>query len=151
MSITETEKELIAVGVSVAAGCRPCTVYHVKAARTAGASDDEIEHAVADALAVREDATRIMDGYALGQLGGLTVDNEPTPIDASQRAEILVSIGAALGVNCTASLKQYLAAAAELRLPQEDVKEIAKLAAVLRQKAASHVERLAGMTKEAAA
>ena len=54
MAITVKEKELAAVGISVASGCKPCTNYHVKAVREAGASDEEIKQAVADALSVPE-------------------------------------------------------------------------------------------------
>lgn len=150
MSITLVEKELIAVGVSVAAGCKPCTAHHVKAARRAGALDDETEHAIAEALAVREDATRIMESYALGQLGDASGDDHPTPIDGSERLQVLVSLGAAFGVNCTASLGQYLAAAEALSLAPEDITEIAKLAVTIKQKAASHVDRLMGLPQEAA-
>ena len=38
---------LVAVGISVAAGCMPCTDRHVTVARKARASDDEIRQAVA--------------------------------------------------------------------------------------------------------
>ena len=36
------EKELIAVGASIAAGCRPCTEHHVNAAREAGADTADL-------------------------------------------------------------------------------------------------------------
>ena len=52
MAITAKEKELVAVGISVATGCKPCTDYHFKAVRKVRASDEEIRHAVADALSV---------------------------------------------------------------------------------------------------
>ena len=42
MTITPKEKELAAVGISVAAACKPCTDYHVGVARKARASDQEI-------------------------------------------------------------------------------------------------------------
>ena len=38
MAITVKEKELVAVGISVASGCKPCTNFHVKSAREVGAS-----------------------------------------------------------------------------------------------------------------
>ena len=59
MAITPKEKELAAVGISVATGCKPCTDHHMKAVRKAGASEKEIKQAVADALEVRKDATEI--------------------------------------------------------------------------------------------
>ncbi len=69
MTITVKEKELAAVGISVASGCKPCTNYHVKAVREAGASDEEIKQAVADALSVRKSATDFMKVHALARLG----------------------------------------------------------------------------------
>jgi AhpD family alkylhydroperoxidase len=53
-TLTEKQKELVAVGASIAAGCRPCTTHHVAAARAAGAGDVEIRAAVQTALAVRD-------------------------------------------------------------------------------------------------
>jgi len=151
MSITIMEKELIAVGISVAAGCKPCTDYHLKAVRRAGASDDEVEHAIADALAVREDATRIMEDYALGRLGEAGMDNDPAGGEETvetDRMEVAVSLGAAFAVNCTSSLQRYLATAESVDISQEDIEKIVKLAAFIRDKAASHVENLVGLDEE---
>jgi AhpD family alkylhydroperoxidase len=69
MPIAKKEKELTAVGISIAAGCKPCTDYHVKAVREAGASDDEIRRAIEDAVAVRNAATLIMRDYGHSHLG----------------------------------------------------------------------------------
>ena len=69
MAITVKETELAAVGISVATGCKPCTNYHVKAVREAGASDEEIKQAVADALSIRKSASDFMKAHALARLG----------------------------------------------------------------------------------
>ena len=69
MAITPKEKELAAVGMSVATGCKPCTDFHVKAARKSGASDAEIKQAMSDAVAVRRRATEVMEAYGLAHLG----------------------------------------------------------------------------------
>ncbi len=45
MSITPKEKELVAVAISVAAGCKPCTDHHVAVARKARATDAAIGQA----------------------------------------------------------------------------------------------------------
>jgi len=37
-ALTQKEKELGAVGASIAAGCQPCTAYHLRAARDTGAA-----------------------------------------------------------------------------------------------------------------
>lgn len=151
MSITVKEKELTAVGISVAAGCKPCADHHIKAVRKTGASDEEIKQAVAHAVAVRERARRIMQAHALAQLGEAGHSGEPVPSEAAGRMQVLVSIAAAFGVNCVSTLEKYLAAAESVGISQDDVAKIVKLAAFIKKRAASHVERLVGMTEEAAA
>lgn len=151
MAITVKQKELVAVGISVATGCKPCTDYHLKAVRKAGASDEEIKQVVADAVAVRERATKIMQGHALVQLGEAGYSSDPAATEETKRMQVLVSIGAAFGVNCTSSLEQYLAAAETVGISQDDIAKIVKLAAFIKRRAASHVERLVDMTEEAAA
>ena len=148
MPITPKERELTAVGVSVASGCKPCTNYHIKAVREAGASDDEIRQAVADALRVRVSATEIMEGHALSRLGEA---EQPESVDISgetNRVKELVSLGAAFGVNCVSSLKKHLAAAETVGISQDEVAEIVKLAAFVKERARSHVERVVGMQEE---
>jgi hypothetical protein len=86
----------------------------VKAVRKAGASDQEIKQSVADAVAARERATQIMQAHALGRLGEVEQGSVSTPLAGATRTQVLVSIGAALGVNCVTNLKKSLAAARPL-------------------------------------
>ncbi len=108
MALTKKERELAAVGISVASGCKPCTNYHVKAVREAGASDDEIEQAVSDALGVRVAATRVMRSHALVRLGHEDQGNKPATFTDTNRVQELVSMGAAFGVNCVSGLREHL-------------------------------------------
>lgn len=151
MAITPKEKELVAVGVSVAASCKPCTDHHVTVARKARATDAEIREAMNVAFAVRRRAADIMEAYAFAHLGeerelvSLGFLGEPSRIKA------LVSVGAAFGVNCVSSLEHHIAAAEISGVSEDDIEEIVKLAAFIKERAASHVEHLVGMTEEAAA
>lgn len=52
MNLNLKEKELVAVGVSVATGCKPCLNYHFRKVQEAGASDEEIKQAISDAICV---------------------------------------------------------------------------------------------------
>jgi len=61
-----------------------------------------------------------------------------------------VCLGAAFAVNCVASLEHHLAAAGEAGVSEDDIRQIVTLAAFIKLKAASHVERLVGMSEEAA-
>ena len=63
MSLTFKEKELVNIGASVATGCKPCTDYHFRKVREAGASDEEIKQAISDAMVVRDSAKEIMESH----------------------------------------------------------------------------------------
>ena len=69
MTLRLKERELAAVGASIAAGCKPCTDYHVKAARAAKLDDHEIRQAINEAVGVRQDALEVMKAYGLQHLG----------------------------------------------------------------------------------
>ena len=145
MSIDRRGREIVAVGVSVAAGCKPCTDHHVREAREAGATDDELRAAVSDAVTVRERATRIMEAHALGTLGRQGSGRSYDEINASApgRDRILVSVGAAYAVNCTSTLAGWLAAADEAGITDSDARTVVKLATFIKSKGHSHVEKLA--------
>jgi AhpD family alkylhydroperoxidase len=142
VTVTPMEKELAAVGMSVATGCKPCTDFHVKAARKFGASDAEIKQAMSDALAVRRGATEIMEAYGLAHLGERRPGAEPDRSGTTTRVKELVCIGAAFGVNCVSTLKAHLEAAESVGISHDEITMIAKLSAFIKGKAASHVEHL---------
>ncbi len=141
--LTPKEKELIATGASIAAGCQPCTTYHFRAVREAGATEKEISQAVADALCVRNSATRIMTGLAEQHLG-----NEPTPEASccSSKPLIgeLVSIGAALAVNCTANMATHLEKARAMGGTEQQILAALDVARYIKKVASQKVEALTG-------
>lgn len=151
MTITPKEKELAAIGISVATGCKPCTDHHVGVARKARASDQEIKASVLAALALRKSATDVMAGYALAKLGGPEHRGDGDAGAETDRQRELVAIGAAFAVNCVSSLEAHLAAAEAVGITQEEITQIVKLAAFIKERAASHVERLVGLTEAPAA
>jgi AhpD family alkylhydroperoxidase len=151
MPMTPKEKELAAIGISVAAGCKPCTDHHVAVGRKARATDAEMRQAVNDSLVIRNRAADIMEAHALERLGEKA---EPVVFGSRgepSRIEALVSVGVAFAVNCTSSLQHSLTLAEAAGVPQEDIAQIVELADFIKQKAASHVERLVGMTEDEAA
>ena len=143
MAITPKEKELAARGMSVATGCKPCTDFHVKAARKSGASDAEIKQAMSDAVAVRRGATEVMEAYGLAHLGERRPGADPDRIGTTTRVKELVCIGAAFGVNCVSTLKAHLEAAESVGISHDEITMVVKLSAFIKGKAASHVEHLA--------
>ncbi len=141
MTMRLKERELVAVGISVAAGCKPCTDYHLKAVRKAKATDDEITQATAVAMGVRRSAQNIMEAYGLSQLGA-THRVEDCVDTETHRLKELVSIGAAFAVNCTTNLEAHLAAATSVAISDDDIQGVLMLAQLIKGKAASHVEKL---------
>jgi AhpD family alkylhydroperoxidase len=147
MALTLKERELVAVGSSLAAGCKPCTNYHLREVRQAEASDAEIHQAVADALQVRRDATQVMERHGRERLGASREDAGRSSSEPATRIRELVSVGAAFAVNCTSSLERHLKAGQRVGIAEEEIQEVVGLAAFIRRMAASHVERLVGMTQ----
>jgi AhpD family alkylhydroperoxidase len=149
VTITVKEKELSAVGISVAAGCKPCTNYHVKAARKADATDEEIAQSVDVAVSVRAIATDIMRNHALSRLEGTESIVKPDFSEGERsRVRELVSVGAAFGVSCVSSFENHVAAAATIGISQEEIAEIVRLAMMIKERAASHVARLCPLEEE---
>ena len=147
MSMTTLNKELAAVAISVAAGCRPCTTYHLAEARRAGASDAAIEKAVASAVCVRTSATEGMRRHALG----LEPEQGGCGCASTQPVEELTALGASLAVNCTENIAKHLAAARTLQVQQEELDELFALVKTIRSRAVSHAEaRFGGTTAPAA-
>lgn len=147
MPITNLEKELAAVGISIAAGCKPCTDFHMKAVREAGAEVPTVREAVDQAAAVRAAANGIMYAYGLAQLGN-EVSALPARVDPKRQA-VLTGLGAAFAVNCTSTLEQQIAAAGDAGVSTEEIVEIARLARFIKGKGASHVDkRIEALEKE---
>lgn len=67
-------QELVAIGAAIAANCEPCLKYHYDKARRLGVSGDDINSAVAVALAVKETPAR-----AMVELAGKLLRREVTP------------------------------------------------------------------------
>ena len=54
-------EELIAIGASITANCKPCLKYHVAKARENGAREQEIARAIELGMMVRKGAASQMD------------------------------------------------------------------------------------------
>jgi 4-carboxymuconolactone decarboxylase len=65
--LSEKERELTAIGASIASNCIPCIEYHIAEARRVGLPDDQIKEAVRLADRVRRvPARKVMEtAYAI--------------------------------------------------------------------------------------
>ena len=138
-SLTEKEQELVAIGASIAAGCRPCTAYHFRAARAAGADEQEIRQAASDALDVRHSAADSMARLAAKHLGDAPAAEAARGSEKSLMGE-LVSVGAALAVNCAVGLETHLTAAYQLGATVPQIQTALEIARAVKNMAGKKAE-----------
>jgi AhpD family alkylhydroperoxidase len=109
-NLSSEQKELVAVGASIGAGCQPCVSNHLKAGAEAGLDGEQLLAAVTSAERVRAEAAVAMGDHARAQLGASVT----SPALPSRLEEALASLGAALGANDATNIDRQLHAAAEL-------------------------------------
>ncbi len=138
--LSRKEKELVAVGGSVAAGCIPCTEYHIKEVTAAGATPQEITAAIDAALCVKGSARAVMEQVAYKALGIPKEAQPPCCGRPTDRLKELVSIAAAVAVNCSTSLRKHVDIARSLRVRDDEIQLVVGLARMIRGKASEKVD-----------
>lgn len=143
MVMTLKERELVAVGVSVAVGCWTCTNFHTRAAYTVGVAAVDIRRAIVRAVEIRRTAADMIEAHALARLEDLTGLEDAAAVPADTCLGALISVGAALAAACPVNLEVSLAAADAIGITEDEVMEIAALVTFIRSKAAANVRRMA--------
>jgi len=141
MALTIKEKGLVFVSASVSAGCKPCTSYHYKKVKEAGASDIEIKQAISDAMCVRNSAKEIMEAHGLKKIG-IVKGVDDCGCDDTSRIKELVSIAASYAVNCTSNLEKHISAAQTVNITDDEIISVIKSTEFIKSKAVSHVDRI---------
>jgi AhpD family alkylhydroperoxidase len=103
--LTPKEKEIISLAVSVAAGCQPCTLHHLEAARAAGACGQGTTLAITVGADVRRAAAEAMAAWAFDQHGPIVKLTD----DCLAQRELLAglaSLAAAFAVNSVAEFER---------------------------------------------
>jgi AhpD family alkylhydroperoxidase len=153
MTLSESDKEFVAVGAAIGAGCHPCTQYHTQAARKAGLSLDQVLWAIDEAQAVRA-----RGGVAVANVGRRILGAEQRDADALEPAACrdgaLVALGAAGGCNSGVLLTEYAEQAVKQGLTGGDLRETIDIAEMVKTMAGKFllrdVERAVGRAPEAA-
>jgi 4-carboxymuconolactone decarboxylase len=68
-NLSQSERELVALGAALGSNCVPCIEYHVPEARKAGLSDEQIHEAIRLADKVRQVPARKVLARALELVG----------------------------------------------------------------------------------
>lgn len=141
--LSQKEKELVAVGASVAAGCIPCTQYHLKEVRVAGATTTEITQAVDAALCVKGSTRGIMEKVAYDALGVPKEEQPSCCAGPTDRLKELVSIAAAVAVNCPGNFHKHVTAGRTVGVRDEEIQLVVGLAKMIRSKAMEKIDEVA--------
>ena len=139
MLLESRQLELAAVGISIAAGCIPCTKYHITQAGKSGAGSHDILEAV-----------RIGVGIANIALSDLHRQFDPQAVSSSEddintglsRCEILTGIGSSVARNSVKQLKIMIGLARNNQIQDNEIMEIVGLANRIKAKAALHLLRV---------
>ena len=154
-SLTDAQREFVALGAAIGAGCQPCTQYHVRAALKAGLSREQILWTLDEAEAVRREG-----GVAVANVGRrlleLAAEEGRCDGSPSEGPQALVYIGSAAGCNAGGLLARYLEAASGLGFSAEELGEAVEIAQAVKEKGAQgffarDVERALGKLAPAAA
>jgi AhpD family alkylhydroperoxidase len=143
MGLREKDQQMIAIGAAIAAGCRPCTDFHIRAARAVGAQKVDIRHAIDQALDARRSAADHMARLAERLLGEIPEADGHTGPEPAFLDE-LISTSAALAVNCGADLAAHVSRARAQGATEGQIRTTFEIARMVKAMAASRVEAAAG-------
>ena len=140
MTLSELDREVVAVGAAIGAGCHPCTQYHTQAALKAGLNAEQVLWAVERAQAVRANG-----GIAVANVGRRILGVEQQEASALEPAACrygaLVVLGAATGCNSGVLLGEYAERAIEMGLNGGDLRETIDVAEAVKAMAGKFLLR----------
>lgn len=128
------ERESVAIGAAIGAGCRPCTQYHVRAGLKAGLSGEEVRMAVDEAEVLRIHAATGIADFGRGLLG--YPEERAAPLcSPTGTLQALAQVGAATGSNAGLALDWLLPYARGLGLSDGALSEAVEVAGMVKRMA----------------
>ena len=126
------QKELVAVGASVGAGCHPCVDHHLKAGAKAGLDGEQLLAAVTSAERVAAEAAVLMGDHVRAKLDPTVAE----PALLSRLEEALTSLGAALGANDATNIERQLRTALDSGATKLQLQQAIETAKTVQENAA---------------
>ena len=117
--LSSRQKELVAVGASIGAGCHPCVDHHLQAGAQVGLNGEQLLVAVAGAERIAAEATVFVADHAREQLGQAATP----PATLTSLDDALAAFGAALGANDAAAIDLQMRAALDLGVARSQLRE----------------------------
>ncbi len=143
--LSPQEKELVALGASVGAGCHPCVDYHLEAAKNAELADDRVRTAITTAQFVAAQAAQELARHLLRQLDA----EDLTPAAPAALDTELSALGAAIGANDRTNIERHMTAAAALGASPSQIQQAVEVAHTVQTNAAAiHLRAAQRLLKE---
>ncbi len=148
--LNQKEKELVALGAAISAGCQKCADSHFKNAFGQGAAREEVKKAVDDAICVINSAKAIMQRRAQTLMKGAVKEVSDRPSKGPDRISELVKVGAAAAANCTTSIEKHIEIAKSLGVSPREMRIAIGVAKAVRTKAGEFADEAiaSGLTSE---
>jgi AhpD family alkylhydroperoxidase len=138
--LTPEQRELVAIGASVGAGCLPCSSFHFKQSRAIGLEADRMLAAALEAAHVVGDANERLSVHVHEELDPEA--DEPAEMPRLDRE--LAALGASITANSLPNMRRHLIKASECGLSGKQLAEAIRVAAQVQKKAGEgHIEEAA--------
>jgi AhpD family alkylhydroperoxidase len=138
--LTAREREIVNLGTSIAAGCQPCTKYHVKKCLEAGISDTLICDVAKKTKQICIQAIEIMTQKVFTTLN---ISQNKEILNYSRmdnKTEILIGLAASYSMNSTLLFEVFLTHAAIQEIGEQQISELIEISSFIHDKAKAHVD-----------
>lgn len=138
--MNKKEKQIVYLSASIAAGCRPCTKYHLRKSSDIGLSEFYIKALIASAISIRKKATYSMESFTANQNSG---DDIKLEVQRNiNRNDILAGIAAAYSVNFPSGLKKYISFCRHNGITKRELEEVIAISRSVIDMARAHVDMI---------
>ena len=140
--LTVKETQIVNLSGSIAAGCQPCTRYHINRCKDAGISDEEIHKIIKKTEKIWCGALEEMKLRALKRV--LNINNRKLELhqEADNRHDVLIGIMVSYTVNSITLFAEYLQSAKKFEISRNEIFEIIVISKFIYDKAKAHVDIL---------
>jgi AhpD family alkylhydroperoxidase len=140
--LTAREREIVNLGASIAAGCQPCTKYHVKKCREAGISDALILEVTKNTKQICIQAIEIMTDKVFKTINTGINKEMLTNLGMDGKTEILIGLAASYSMNNTSLFEIYLNHATTHGVNGQQISELIEVTRFIHDKAKAHLDML---------
>lgn len=141
-TLTDKEREIINLGISIAAGCQPCTRYHINKCKEARIPDQDINMIIWQTKQICLKSIEIM---ILRAITSININNKKEidfHLKNNKRKEILNGLAVSYTINNTDLFDFYMEHADNQDISKKEILYIIETAKFIYSKAKAHIDIL---------